>query len=165
METRPKLILELEITDKLIDMASWLGLAFLWVFTITVYSDLPEIIPTHFDLSGQPNDYGSKMAIMFLPVIATLILIGLTVLNFYPHIFNYPAKITADNAAWQYRNATRMIRTLKMIIAFVFSLVVFLMYTSASGKLGFNSYWFMTLVLGSIILPLGYFVLRAVRRR
>jgi uncharacterized membrane protein len=63
METRPKLNLELEITDKLIDMAGWVGLVFLWGLTITVYSKLPDIIPTHFDLSGQPNAHGSKMAI------------------------------------------------------------------------------------------------------
>ena len=165
MGNRPNLKLELTMTDNVFEVAGWLCLAFLWGLAITVYSKLPEIIPTHFDLSGQPNEHGSKMGIMFLPVLATLLFIGLTVLNFYPHIFNYPARITADNAAWQYRNATRMIRTLKMIIAFVFSLVVFLMYKSASGKLGFNSYWFMALVLGAIIIPLGYFVLRAVRGR
>ncbi len=67
METRPKLNLELLTTDKLLEVVGWFSLVFLWVLTLTIYSILPEIIPVHFNLSGQPNDYGSKMSILFLP--------------------------------------------------------------------------------------------------
>ncbi|WP_419869711.1 DUF1648 domain-containing protein [Chryseobacterium sp. CT-SW4] len=45
----------------------------LWIFTGTQYSDLPDIIPTHFDLHGKVDGQGHKRIIWFLPAIATFI--------------------------------------------------------------------------------------------
>lgn len=40
--------------------------------------------------------------------------------NRVPHIFNYPTEIKPENAERQYRMATRMIRTLNVIIVCTF---------------------------------------------
>jgi hypothetical protein len=39
------------------------------VYAGIVYSDLPETIPTHFDLEGNPNGFGSKSSIFLGPFI------------------------------------------------------------------------------------------------
>jgi uncharacterized membrane protein len=59
-----------------LEMAGWIGLASLWIITLFSYANLPEIIPVHFNLSGQVNDHGSKFVLFFLPVIRTLLLLG-----------------------------------------------------------------------------------------
>lgn len=53
----------------------------IWTFTGLKYGDLPEIIPTHFNVQGVADGYGHKKMIWILPSIATfisLILIGVT---------------------------------------------------------------------------------------
>jgi uncharacterized membrane protein len=165
METRPKLKSAPSLTDYILDVVGWFCLVLLWGVTLSIYTNLPEIIPVHFDLSGHPNSYGSKMTIMFLPVIGSLLFIGLTVLTNYPQHFNYPVNITSENAARQYSNATRMIRSLKLIITFVFSAGVFMIYQAASGKSASPPFWYLAVMLGSIIIPLAYFIMKAVKER
>ena len=55
-----------------------------------------------------------------LPIISTLLFIGLTTLNKYPYMFNYPSQITKENSVHQYTNATRMMRVLKLVIVLLF---------------------------------------------
>ena len=163
MSTRPTPEIQTSQFDKLIEFLGWVCLILLWVITIISYARLPEIIPTHFNASGQADDEGSKMILFFLPVIGTLIFVGLTVLNQYPHIFNYPVAITEANAQKQYNNAVRMLKVLKLILAVVFSILVFLIYHAASTDNGSLGIWFLPVVLGMILIPLGYFVYKAVK--
>ena len=53
-------------------------LSFIWGFTIYSYSDLPEIVPTHFAVNGAVNGEDHKKTIWFLPAIATFIFLLLT---------------------------------------------------------------------------------------
>jgi len=165
METRPRIKLELSTGDRFIEAISWAFLAILWILTLTFYDKLPDIIPTHFDALGQPNDHGSKLVIMFLPVIGTLVFLGLTVLNMYPHVFNLPVKITESNAYRQYTNATRMIRVLKISITLVFSLGVVMIIKAANESTVGSNIWFIPIVLGLFILPLIYYFTKAIKMR
>lgn len=165
MGTRPTPEIQTSWFDKLVEVLGWFFLILLWVITIFSYARLPEIIPTHFNASGQADDEGSKMILFFLPVIGTLIFVGLTVLNQYPHIFNYPVAITEANAQKQYNNAVRMLKVLKLILAVVFSILVFLIYHAASTDNGSLGIWFLPVVLGMILIPLGYFIYKAVKEK
>jgi uncharacterized membrane protein len=163
MIARPELTLPLTPTDKILEITGWICLALLWIITLVCYANLPEIIPTHFNLAGKADDHGHKMVIFFLPVIGTLMFVGMTVLNRYPHRFNYPAAITADNAASQYQNGTMMIRVLKLGIAIVFSMLVFMICGAATRPSGNLQYWFLPVMLAVILIPLAYFTIRAVK--
>lgn len=44
----------------------------------------------------------------------------LTILNRYPHKFNYPFNITEQNAVAQYRIARLMVQTLKLEVIWIF---------------------------------------------
>ncbi len=163
MPQRPRLQIQLTTPDRIIEVAGWICLAALWAMTIYAYGNLPETIPTHFGAGGEADDHGSKMTLFFLPVFGTLSYIGLTVLNFYPHIFNYPTAITAENAQRQYTNATRMIRFLKFSMTFIFLVTVYMIYRAAStgsGKLGAA---FLPIFIMFILIPLVYFTIKAIR--
>lgn len=163
MSQRPKLQIILTTPDRIIEAAGWVCLAALWVMTIIVYGNLPETIPTHFGVSGEADDYGSKMTLFILPVIGTLSFVGLTVLNYYPHAFNYPVDITAENAQAQYTNATRMMRYMKLSMVFIFSVLVFMIYKAAITGTESLGVWFLPVMLGIVLIPLGYFTIKAIR--
>jgi uncharacterized membrane protein len=131
----------------------------IWVLTITSYSNLPETIPTHYNGAGQADGFGGKATILTLPLIATILFIGLTVLNKFPHVFNYPTEITQDNAFRQYIYATRLIRYLKLIIVFIFGLIEFKTIQNANGEADGLGVWFLPLTMGVIFIPMIYFIL------
>ncbi len=164
MEVRPKIKIERTPTDNILEIMGWVALAGLWILTLVNYSDLPDTIPTHFNGAGKVDNYGGKATLFMLPIIATLAYIGLTVLNNYPHIFNYPTKLTAENALRQYTSATRMIRYLKFVIVLVFSLIVFMTLRTAAGESEGLGAWFLPFTLGLIFIPLGIFVIQSFRK-
>jgi uncharacterized membrane protein len=164
METeRPNITLVPTTVDKLVELLGWIILLALWTLTICHYSTLPETIPTHYNAAGKADGFGSKASIIGLPVIATLLFIGLTVLNRYPHIFNYPTAITQDNALRLYTLATRMLRYLKMVLVLVFGGIEFMTIQNATGKAAGLGTWFLPLTLVLIFIPLIYFVIKSVQ--
>ncbi len=159
MEKRPEIKLALTTVDKIFEIVGWGFIILIWVLTITNYSNLPETIPTHYNGAGQADGLGGKATILTLPLIATILFIGLTVLNKFPHVFNYPTEITQDNAFRQYIYATRLIRYLKVIIVFVFGLIEFKTIQNANGETDGLGVWFLPLTIGVIFLPMIYFIL------
>jgi uncharacterized membrane protein len=158
MEERPKIKLELTTADKTFEIIGWLLVISVWGLTITNYANLPETIPTHYNGAGQADGFGGKATILTLPLIATVLFVGLTILNKFPHIFNYPTNITQDNALRQY--ATRMIRYLKLIIVVIFGLIEFKTIQNANGQADGLGIWFLPMTLGLIFIPLIYFVVK-----
>jgi uncharacterized membrane protein len=147
--------------DQVLELLGWGVLLALWVWTGTSYSSLPDSIPTHFNAAGEADGFGKKASIIGLPLIATLLYIGLTLLNRFPHIFNFPTPITPDNALKQYTNATRMIRFLKLILVVVFAGISFQTIQQANGKANGLGVWFLPLTLVLIFMPLLYFVIKS----
>lgn len=162
-EERIKITLILTIADRLVELLGWLILLVLWGWTFTHYSSLPDTIPTHFNAAGEADGFGSKASIIGLPLIATLLFIGLTVLNRYPHSFNYPNPVTQDNALQLYTLATRMLRYLKLVLVLVFGGIEFMTIQHATGKAAGLGGWFLTLTAGLIFIPLIYFVVKSVQ--
>lgn len=165
MEKRPRIKIEPTSLDKVVDLAGWLILAFLWVMILLNYADLPDTIPTHFNAAGKADDYGSKSTIFMLPVIATILYAGMTRLNLFPHIFNFPMKITAENALRQYTSSTQMIRYVKLVIVFLFTLIVFKTMQTATGKSDGLGFWFLPLVLMLVLTPVIFFLIRFYRTK
>jgi uncharacterized membrane protein len=160
-EERPKLKIQLSPMDQVLELLGWGVLLALWVWTGTSYSSLPDSIPTHFNAAGEADGFGRKASIFGLPVIASLLYIGLTLLNRVPHIFNFPTPVTQDNALRQYTNATRMIRYLKLILVVVFGGISFQTIQQANGETDGLGVWFLPVTLGLIFLPLIYFMIKS----
>ena len=163
MKERPKLKLEHTQADKTVEIIGWLLIFAVWSLTIINYQSLPDIIPTHYNGAGVADGFGDKWMILTLPLVATVLFVGLTILNKYPHIFNYPTEITADNALRQYTNATRLIRYLKVIIVVIFGLIAFQTIKHANGQTEGLGIWFLPLTMGLIFIPLAYFLLKSFR--
>ncbi|MBK9292478.1 MAG: DUF1648 domain-containing protein [Bacteroidetes bacterium] len=161
MNERPKIKLELTTTDKTFEILGWISILAIWILTITNYTNLPDRIPIHYNGAGQADGFGGKDNILTLPLIATVLFVGLTILNKYPHVFNYPTNITTDNALRQYTNATKMIRYLKFIIVVIFGLISLQTIRNANGQTSGLGVWFLPLTLGLIFIPMTYFLIKS----
>jgi hypothetical protein len=165
VEERPKIKRELTPADRIAEFAGWLCIAAFWGLIATKYAALPPVISTHYNAAGHADGSGAKATILILPVIATVLFAGMTLLNQFPHIFNYPVKITKENALIQYTNATRMIRYLKLVIVVIFGFIAFQTIQAAGGHADGLGIGFLPLTLGLAFIPLTYFIIKSFKAR
>ncbi|MFZ9981752.1 MAG: DUF1648 domain-containing protein [Cyclobacteriaceae bacterium] len=109
----------------LIELTGIILILLFWVFTFFLFPIIPEDIPTHFNMEGKPDSFGSKTSVFLLPGIASVIFILLTVVNRRPERFNYPVIINEQNAESQYRLAGNFIRFLKIFIVLIFWVIFY----------------------------------------
>ena len=157
---RPHIRPEKEPFDLIIEIVSLIGVIVLVVLSVISYPRLPASIPTHFDAAGNANDYSSKSMIFLLPGIALVLYAGLSILNRFPYIFNYPVNITRENAFRMYRHATRMIRILNFLIVIMFLYLNWQTIAVAKGSSSGLGAWFLPLNIGTVLGVSIYMVIR-----
>lgn len=165
MEKRPRIKPALTTTDTLLETVGWMAVVTIWLLTITSYSTLPDTIPIHYNAAGEADGFGAKIHLLMLPLVATVLFAGMTVLNKFPHIFNYPVTITRENVWQQYTVATRIIRYLKLIIVIIFTHIVWKTIQQANGQTEGLRAWFLPLMVGVIFIPLAGFIIKLVRKK
>ena len=159
-ENQPKLRIDWTPIDWILEFLAILGFLTFLGTAVYYFPKLPETIPTHFNGSGQPDGYSSKSSFWIMPGISVFVYILLTVVNRFPHKFNYLVTITPQNAMKQYTMGTRMIRFLKMIIVWLFLYINFTIIQSADPQSKGLGIWFLPVFLGFVFIPLIiYFVL------
>lgn len=165
MKFESKIKLELTETDKFIENLGWLILLILWAYVLLNYTELPNLIPTHYNAIGLADGYGNRFTIFLLPIVGVIMFLGLTILNKYPQLFNFPVKITESNIKKQYTIATSMVRYLKTIMVFIFSLITFLAIQNANGNLLTMGIWLLPICLGHIFIPIACFIIKLIKEK
>jgi uncharacterized membrane protein len=159
-DNQPVIKIDWTPIDWIIEFMAILGFLTFLGTAVYYFPQLPETIPTHFNSSGQPDGYSSKSSFWILPGLSVFVYILLTVVNRFPHKFNYLVTITPHNALKQYTMGTRMIRLLKMIIVWMFLYINFAIIQSADPQAKGLGLWFLPVFLGCVFIPLiVYFIL------
>lgn len=161
---RPRIKLVLTPTDKFLETIGWGILLAMWVLVILTYAELPDIIPVHYNASGQINRYGAKSMIWWLPLIASILYVAMSFLNKVPHIFNYPTIITQENALRQYTTATKMVRCIKLLTVLIIGYLVFKTILIANGKaVGLGV--LLPFFLGLLFVTTAYFITQLIIKK
>jgi uncharacterized membrane protein len=157
---RPIINLEMGPADLILEILGIVSLLCFIGFTIYYSSRLPEVVPTHFNAIGEPDDYGSKASLWMLPVVAIVIYSIFTSLGRIPEKFNYPVRITPANAHREYTLRTRLLRYLKLVIVLMFFFISYKTVMVAQGLSGGLGIWFLPVFIGIIVVPIIiYFIL------
>lgn len=126
---------------------------------------LPDTIPIHYNASGEPDAWGSKFSLVFLPCITIVLYGSLTILGRYPHIFNFPWKITEQNAERQYILAKQLLSWLKAEVIWVFYYIEWNSIEIAFSRVDGLSTSFLPIFLGTITLSIVVYLVLASRAR
>lgn len=81
------------------------------------------VFPIHYNILGKVDDWGSKGFLWFLPLIAVVIYVGLSILGRYSWKLNYLHKVTASNKDSTYKLGSSLLRYLKLFILFIFAYI------------------------------------------
>jgi uncharacterized membrane protein len=153
METRPKIQIKLSKLDKSLKLLSTIVLVVMFCLAVFVYLKSPNIIPSHFNASGKPDNFSDKSVVFILLFIGIITYLGFNQLIKFPHIFNYPVSITKDNAERQYELAIRMILFLQLAILIIFTVIILMTYLTTIGISDGLGTWFLPLFLFVINIP------------
>ena len=153
---RPRIHISLQSFDYVFEILAVLGLLSLLGLSIFYYGQLPDQIPSHFGSDGRPDSYGSKSSLWLLPILGTAIFGLMTFINRRPDWFNYPVKITPENAPTQYIMATRLIRVLKASVTILFAYLVCGIICVSKGIQEGLSTWLLLLPLGILVFSFIY---------
>lgn len=111
---------KLRSIDYLLEIAGLAALLCLIAMPFFFLKDLPDELPKHFNLTGEADSYGGPGIIWSLPITGLILYIGMTLLNRFPHLINYPVKVTADVADRMYQIGTGTVRVLKLLVILSF---------------------------------------------
>lgn len=129
------------------------------------YDQLPDRIPMHFDIEGKPDNWSGKFGI-FVPSF-----IGLGIFALFqviiravpPTAWNYPVKITPENATRQQNYARRLLLGMSSVMCVGFALITWhLVKTSIAGTF-YLSNTLMFVFLGGVFGTLAVYFYYALR--
>ena len=107
----------------------------MWLYVWIMWDKIPNIVPTHFGLSGAPDRFGNKNSLFALPIISSAMNILLVVLSKMPYYFNYPVSVTEESAEALYKIGKQLILLLDMEIALMFLMLMWENIQAAIGSI------------------------------
>lgn len=162
MSEKQELKLPKTLFEKIIELLSILFLLGMYGFVILNWSEIPDRIPTHFNIMGEPDRWGGKWSVLILPIIATFLFKMMFILSKFPHIHNYPVKVTPENAEKLYRISRKMLITMNFLLTLFFAIGTWEMVNVAQGNEGLGM-WYMIGLLLSIFGPMGYYIYKMIK--
>ncbi|MBP1991454.1 DUF1648 domain-containing protein [Paenibacillus eucommiae] len=132
-------------------------------YLFSVWSQLPEQVPQHYNAAGEVDKWGGRGVLFPLPILSALLYAGQSVLSKFPQSFNYLSPVTEENAPRQYITARMMISWLKLQLVVLFSYIEWDMIQSALGKSGGLGLWFLPVTLVVVFGTIIFYAVRSVR--
>lgn len=160
---RPKIKISLTIADIIIEAVCAAIFLLVCLYLIFSWSDIPTTVATHFGISGQADSFGSKNSIFFLLPFMVVLYAALTILQKFPHIYNYAIEITEKNAEIQYKYAVKMLRVLKLIMVGCFSFIEFQTIRSALTGKNTLGILFLPVFLICLFGTLGFYIWKSLK--
>lgn len=125
------------------------------VFLIIKWDSIPSVVASHYDMAGNVDGFGKKNSILIPPIMAWIIFIAVTVISFFPGVWNTGVKVTDENKERVYGVILSMLNVVKTIIIFVFC------YTTVCIALEYRLPAWLT--IAEIVLILGTIVISIVK--
>ncbi|MBW4618170.1 MAG: DUF1648 domain-containing protein [Cyanosarcina radialis HA8281-LM2] len=162
---RPIISLPKSQQETILNLVAIAGLVAVFTIAIRGWSVLPETIPTHFDIAGKADGWGSKSTIWLFPILGTIVYVGFTILRRYPHTFNYPVAITEENAAKQYQIAVSLLDWLKAEFVWQITYIVWLIIEMARTGASGLSWLLLPAILITIFGTVGFYLWQAYQNK
>ncbi|GAA0084694.1 hypothetical protein UT300007_11330 [Clostridium sp. CTA-7] len=151
--------------NKILDIIGIILILALVIITFMYWLNAPDIVPTHYNVRGEIDGYGSKNTIFFLLSIVIILYIGLYFLAKYPQIYNYAVKITPVNKEKQYNMATTFMRVLNVELVLIFFYIQLKQVTSISGNNKNLSMAFLPIELMVLFGSIAFYIYKSIKNK
>ena len=150
--------IKLDTADKISEVFSLLFvLAGILVVAFSL-PGLPDIVPVHFDIKGEPNRFGSKYELWIGVGVSLLLYMIFSLISSRPHLYNYPSQ--KNDLESQYRLGSKMVRSLKVWMLLFILVVNYVVVQSAHTSSAKSAPWLIASVFAIIAAHLIYFFVK-----
>ena len=160
---RPILPIERSPLELFLEIIAFLGVLAGIIIIAKYWPVLPDIIPVHFGITGKPDSWGNKSIILIFPLLALIMDVGYIILSNYPHTFNYPVRITPENAAKQYKLARDLLLWMKIEMIWMFAFIDWQIVQVSLGNMPKLSAELLFIILAVIFGTTGFYFWKAYR--
>jgi len=162
---RPRLNIpraQLEVFCDLIAAAVVIGIT---VYLIAIWASLSATIPIHFNFAGQVDRWGSRNALFSTSAVMLAMYIGLSILQRFPHIYNYPFGLTPENVRRQYQVARQLLTFIKTEVVCLFAFIQWQTVSVARGRGETLGIWFLPVMMLVLFGTIACYLVQAFRAR
>jgi hypothetical protein len=92
----------------------------LWIYIAAAWMAIPSRLPSHYNGSGMIDAWGGKDILITVAGVCTFLYAILTLVLFFPKLWNIPVKVTEVNRPAIYRSVRNLLCFLKLIMAGMF---------------------------------------------
>lgn len=117
--------------QKLLEIVGIILLVLFIGFIAISWGQLPDKIPGHYNAAGVVDRWGEKWEILILPIITTILYVGISLILRYPEIWNVPQTKKESNKYLVYSTLKTMLILMKIEVTVSF---FFVSYFSVKGK-------------------------------
>ena len=102
----------------------WILIALPYAYLALIWNKLPDQVPTHFNLAGEPNDWSSKTSLLFIPA-------GMGIF-----IYILMRVIPVLDPKKKIRQMGEKFYSLRLIVTFFFSVIaIYILHSTHEGNL------------------------------
>lgn len=159
--SNPKYKVPVHRFEIVIEILAVIGILYITIIIVLKYGAVPASIPIDYNLAGEPDGWGDKSSLLIIYFVGLVMFAGLSILGRYPHLYNYPVKITEDNIRIQYLLGKSLVKTLNLSLMAIYLILIIsgINYDQDGQNLLMGGY-FIYLAMGAIFIPIIiYFVL------
>lgn len=160
---RPKVNPPRSPLEVVLGILSFVGTVAIIAIAVYSYGQLPDQIPGHFNAAGQITDYQGRAFIFFLPALAVVFFIGFSLLKRIPHLYNYPVRITPENAGWQYQQARTLIGWVQFEGIWLFTYAEWVIVQTSLNQADAFNLWIFWGFIGIVFLTIIVYIVRMAR--
>jgi len=157
---RPHVSLKMTPLEMLIEIAALAGISSNLILFAYYWPKLPDAAIGV--TGGGLNQANIYIFVTMLPVIVYLVA---TLFGLFPRLFNYPVKITDENAPREYRLAANLMRYMKAEVALCILIIEWVFVQISMGEDMSFSPFFIPIFLGMLIVTLAYFLYEMFKQR
>lgn len=121
---------------------------------------LPAQLPSHFGPGGAPDAWGDRSMLAILPLVALFLYGILTLVSFFPGLWNYPVQVTEENRARLQAVTAPMLGWIKLELVLTFLYITWGSIRGARGEANGLGVWLLPVILGALGVTIAVSVLR-----
>lgn len=160
---RPKVKLPLSWKEKALIIVATIPIIFIIIYAKMVWSDIPEIIPTHFGFSGVPDAYGGKESLFGIIGLSAGMHVLLAGFAKVPMCYNYPVSVTEKNAEGLYKVGRQLMLLIDLEMSFMLNILTWQNIQTAMGRMQGVSGGMLIAIIGITFATVIYGIIRMIK--
>ncbi len=153
---RPRIKIQTTPGQKVLEAIAAAVLLTLALYLWKLWPGIPDNVPTHFNLAGRPDRWGSgKGTLLLMPALALGMYAMFTVLGRMPHLYNYPSMLTEANAPRLYAIGVSLMIWMKAEMIVLFGVITWRQIEVATGRADGFGPWLMPIMIAVNLATVG----------